>query len=527
MRGDVHAQFAGVTRVYPGAGDHMAVHALGPIDLALHKGEFFAVVGPSGCGKSTFLEVLAGLQQPTAGTVTFEGRAVGGEVPDGVGVVFQEDASFPWLTVWDNAAFGLQRRGTAPSEVRRRVNDALAFMGLKDFAKAYPSQLSGGMRQRVCIARTLVLQPRLILLDEPFGALDAQTRLLDGRRSFATLAHHRRDGAADHPCARRGGHASRPRRRHVGPARPFHRRHRNRLAARARFDHRRRTDIRRNHRAALGAVAWRIAESTGPCRSAASGIGGGMTRAGWIRLLVIVAMIGALELACRLNFVDHRVMIPPSEMATALVAMLASGQLNDDIVRTLGVIAIAVALSVVFGFVLGLVIHALPRLRVALDPFFATYYAVPVFIFYPVMIAIFGLSLIPIVLMGVATAIVAMIIATINGLDRIPRVLTKVARVHRMGRLSTALRLQLPAAAPYLFTGVKLSVSYAFIAVIAAEFILAPAGLGRAIANAYADFDNRRMYALMLFVLVIATVVNAGLHAWDLRWAKRRGARPS
>ena len=252
-----------------------------------------------------------------------------------------------------------------------------------------------------------------------------------------------------------------------------------------------------------------------------------MSRAGRIRLLIIVVMIGALELACRLDFIDHRVMIPPSEMATALVAMLASGQLNDDIVRTLGVIAIAVALSVMFGFALGLVIHTLPRLRAALDPFFATYYAVPVFIFYPVMIAIFGLSLIPIVLMGVATAIVAMIIATLNGLDRIPRVLTKVARVHRMNRFATALRLQLPAAAPYLFTGVKLSVSYAFIAVIAAEFILAPAGLGRAIANAYADFDNRRMYGLMLFVLLIATVVNAGLHAWDLRWAKRRGARPS
>ena len=252
-----------------------------------------------------------------------------------------------------------------------------------------------------------------------------------------------------------------------------------------------------------------------------------MTRAGWIRLLVIAAMIGALELACRTDAIDHRMMIPPSEMATALVALLASGQLNDDIVRTLGVISIAVAVSVVLGFAFGLLIHALPRLRAALDPFFATYYAVPVFIFYPVMIAIFGLSLIPIVLMGVATAIVAMIIATLNGLDRIPRVLTKVARVHRMGRLATALRLQLPAAAPYLFIGVKLSVSYAFIAVIAAEFILAPAGLGRDIANAYADFDNRRMYALMLFVLLIATVVNSGLHAWDLRWAKRRGARPS
>ena len=174
--GEVHARIdndAGLR----GAGGQPPVHALGPIDLDLRKGEFFAVVGPSGCGKSTFLEVLAGLQTPSAGTVTFEGKPIHGEVADGIGVVFQEDASFPWLTVWDNAAFGLRRSGVAAPEIRRRVDDALAFMGLKDFAKAYPSQLSGGMRQRVCIARTLVLQPRFILLDEPVGALDAQTRL--------------------------------------------------------------------------------------------------------------------------------------------------------------------------------------------------------------------------------------------------------------------------------------------------------------------------------------------------------------
>jgi NitT/TauT family transport system ATP-binding protein len=202
---DVHAQVCGMTKVYPGAGDHPPVHALGPIDLELGKGEFFAVVGPSGCGKSTFLEVLAGLQQPSAGTVSFEGKPVRGEVAEGIGVVFQEDASFPWLTVWDNAAFGLRRSGVAAAEIRRRVDDALAFMGLRDFARAYPSQLSGGMRQRVCIARTLVLQPRLILLDEPFGALDAQTRLLMGdevlrlwRRTGATilLITHALDEAA-------------------------------------------------------------------------------------------------------------------------------------------------------------------------------------------------------------------------------------------------------------------------------------------------------------------------------------------
>src|SRR6266571_3274581 len=148
---EVRARLSGVTKVFESGNGR--VHALGP---------------------------LAGLTAPTDGTVSFEGKPVGDEVPAGVGVVFQEDASFPWLNVWDNIAFGLRRAGVAAAEIRARVTYAIAFMGLQAFARAYPAQLSGGMRQRVCIARTLVLQPRLILLDEPFGALDQQTRLLMG-----------------------------------------------------------------------------------------------------------------------------------------------------------------------------------------------------------------------------------------------------------------------------------------------------------------------------------------------------------
>jgi NitT/TauT family transport system ATP-binding protein len=193
----------GVTRVYdlPAGGQ---LHAMGPVDLTLYRGEFFSVVGPSGCGKSTLLDVLAGLAAPSAGDVQFEGKRVAG-VPDGIGVVFQEDASFPWLCVRDNVAFGLRRAGVNSAEIRRRVEYAIGFMGLRDFAEAYPAQLSGGMRQRVCIARTLVLQPRLILLDEPFGALDQQTRLLMGdellrlwRETHATvlLITHALDEAA-------------------------------------------------------------------------------------------------------------------------------------------------------------------------------------------------------------------------------------------------------------------------------------------------------------------------------------------
>jgi NitT/TauT family transport system ATP-binding protein len=175
-----HAVLERVSRTYPAAGNRAPVQALGRIDLTLFKGEFFSVVGPSGCGKSTLLEIVAGLQPLSEGRLSFEGRPVRGQVPDGVGVVFQEDASFPWLSVRDNIAFGLRHAGVEAGETRRRVDYAVELMGLRDFGTAYPAQLSGGMRQRVCIARTLVLQPRLILLDEPFGALDQQTRLLMG-----------------------------------------------------------------------------------------------------------------------------------------------------------------------------------------------------------------------------------------------------------------------------------------------------------------------------------------------------------
>ena len=177
MSGEVQVSLSEVVRRYDGP---PVMQALGPISLDVRCGEFFSIVGPSGCGKSTLLDVVAGLVRPTSGSVSFEGKELHGEVPDGVGVVFQEDSSMPWLSVRDNVAFGLRTSDLPKQEVTDRVDHAINFMGLIQFADHYPAQLSGGMRQRVCIARTLVLRPRLILLDEPFGALDQQTRLLMG-----------------------------------------------------------------------------------------------------------------------------------------------------------------------------------------------------------------------------------------------------------------------------------------------------------------------------------------------------------
>jgi NitT/TauT family transport system ATP-binding protein len=169
-----------ITHIFYSPAGGPTVQAVGPLSLTLKKGEFFSIVGPSGCGKSTLLEIVAGLIAPTQGTVEFDGQRVMSRVPDGIGVVFQEDASFPWLSVWDNLMFGLKRSGIAPDVARDKVEWALNLTSLGTFRNAYPAQLSGGMRQRVCIARTLVMEPRLILLDEPFGALDQQTRLLMG-----------------------------------------------------------------------------------------------------------------------------------------------------------------------------------------------------------------------------------------------------------------------------------------------------------------------------------------------------------
>ena len=176
----MHLTLEDVTRIYPAQGKRPDFHALGPVSFALEQGEFFSVVGPSGCGKSTLLDVVAGLSAASAGTITFEEQHIAGRVPEGVAVVFQEDASFPWLTVYENAAFGARELGLPQAEIQQRVVHALDFTGLAHFAQAYPAQLSGGMRQRACIARAMVMRPRLLLLDEPFGALDQQTRLLMG-----------------------------------------------------------------------------------------------------------------------------------------------------------------------------------------------------------------------------------------------------------------------------------------------------------------------------------------------------------
>lgn len=186
-------ELRGASKVFrtPSGAAHTAVRDL---DLTVERGEFVAVVGPTGCGKSTTLTLVSGLEEPTEGEVLIDGEPVRGIRPE-VGFVFQQDAVFPWRTVLSNVTAGPRFRGVPKAEARDRARDWLGRVGLDAFADRYPHQLSGGQRKRVALAQTFVCDPAILLMDEPFSALDVQTRALMSDE-LLELWSARADGAA-------------------------------------------------------------------------------------------------------------------------------------------------------------------------------------------------------------------------------------------------------------------------------------------------------------------------------------------
>jgi NitT/TauT family transport system ATP-binding protein/sulfonate transport system ATP-binding protein len=166
-----------VSRIFPAVHGGKPVTALQPTSVTIGDNDFVTILGPSGCGKSTLLRMVAGLDSPTSGTIRLDGRAITGPGPDR-GMVFQSYTLFPWLTISQNIAFGLREKGRGAAEAREIVEAYIDKVGLRGFENHWPKQLSGGMQQRTAIARALANDPAVLLLDEPFGALDNQTRAL-------------------------------------------------------------------------------------------------------------------------------------------------------------------------------------------------------------------------------------------------------------------------------------------------------------------------------------------------------------
>ena len=169
---------SGVSKTFA-ASDGGAVHALDDVSLEVREGEFVSIIGPSGCGKSTLFQIIGGLLTADRGAVQVNGKALNG-APRDIGMVFQEESTFPWRTVLDNVAFPLELAGLGKGEREDKARHFIRLVGLDGFERKFPDELSGGMRQRTAIARTLAFQPSILLMDEPFASLDEQTRILLG-----------------------------------------------------------------------------------------------------------------------------------------------------------------------------------------------------------------------------------------------------------------------------------------------------------------------------------------------------------
>lgn len=163
-----------ITKVYQT--DQADTWAIGDVSLTIEQGQFVSIVGPSGCGKSTLLNMMAGFLAPTSGVIRIDGQPINGQLHPSLGYIFQKDTLLPWLTVYNNIALGLRFKKVPESQIRERVHELLEMGHLQGFGKAYPHQLSGGMRRRVALLMSLAVQPRILLLDEPFGALDTHTK---------------------------------------------------------------------------------------------------------------------------------------------------------------------------------------------------------------------------------------------------------------------------------------------------------------------------------------------------------------
>jgi NitT/TauT family transport system permease protein len=247
-----------------------------------------------------------------------------------------------------------------------------------------------------------------------------------------------------------------------------------------------------------------------------------MSRAARYRLAFLLAAVVLLEVLCRAGVIDHLTMQPPSQMVCDLVVLLASGSMNGAMLKTFINVTIAAGLAVVAGIAFGVALHGHRAVRQGFEPLFATYYAIPVYAFYPLFIILFGLGDTPQILIGFMLAVVAVIVNTLNGLDHVSRALIKTARVYRLSPIATARQITLPSAAPWLLTGVKLAVAYAFIGVIGAEFIMSRTGIGYEISFAYNNFDNKVMYPLILLILAVSIAVNATLSHWEQLLMRRR-----
>ena len=516
--------------------------AVAGVSFEVRDKEFVALVGPSGCGKSTVLNMIAGLVAPTAGAIRLDGRLLAG-VPREVGYVFQKDTVFPWRTVAQNVELGLVYRGVPRAERERRVREAIRLAGLEGFEDAFPATLSGGMRQRVALIRTLVVEPEILLMDEPFGALDTHTKIrlqaqlldlwTDRRQTIVFVTHDLAEAItlADRVIVltRRPGRIKyvhevqlpRPARRHPRPG-----------------DGRVRPGVQRPL-----ARARRGVRERGAARGARRGGVSDRARVNAWRLLILVLLLGLWEglthpavtksVSRVVYFVDPFFISRPSAIWSRFWH-LNSGAMRMPLWRllisTLESTLLGFAVGVGTGFVAGLVLGRNARLAAVLHPYIVAFNSLPRIALVPLVTMIFGFGLLAKVVLAWLIVFFIVFFNTFQGARGVDPDLIHSARFLGASERQVMRTVIVPSALAWTFASLTPSVSFALIGVVIGEFIGGESGggIGYLIIASLGSLNAADMMVALVVLGLTGIVLALGIHQVEarlLRWRPEYQAR--
>ncbi len=503
---------------------HATVVAISDVTISVPRGQFVCICGPSGCGKSTLVRILAGLEQETLGSIDIE-RADASERPPAM--VFQEASLFPWLTVEENVKFPLRLQGASSEEQEKRARELLALMRLEDFGKAFPHQLSGGMKQRASVARALIdRDSNILLMDEPFGALDEQTRMELQQellrvwertgKTVVFITHSVEEALTlgDRIIVM----SARPGEIAADITVPFAR-PRDVLELRRHPDFGRMTfeiwkllarykDDASEKSPAITAVVAPPGAATGQIEPTIESL---ERLARPSRSKKIVSLLGKFsplsvlllwEIVVKSGIADDRFFPAPSSIISIFWAELVHGPLLVDAYATLERVLIGFAIGGIPAIALGLALGMWSTARDLIAPIFSALYPVPKIATYPLLLMMFGLGEAPKYAVIAIVVFFLVFFNTMSGAHYAPKIYFDVAHNLGMSRLNLFRFVALPAALPSIFTGLKLAVGTAFVVIAAVEFVGAKTGLGYAIWSSWQIFAVEKMYVNIIAISV-------------------------
>lgn len=487
--------------------------AVKDVSFSVEPGTFTSIIGPSGCGKTTLLRLLAGLESPTEGKTLYAGKEVA-ELNTDIGYITQDSNLFPWMTVRENIEFPLEMRGVGAAERRRKSQHFIDLIGLTGFEQHYPHQLSGGMQKRVSVARTLCYEPQIVLMDEPFSALDAQTRMAlqsdlqkmwaERKQTTLLVTHDLTEAIALSDkiviMSHRPGTVKSifdvpiPRPRDI-------------------FDIQASPEFGATYNAIWEPLKGEVL-ATAPAEDQESKRSRkGLRRSTPIsvlvwRLAIVLAVLVGWEIAVNVGALDQVIFSKPTEIISQLWHLLqnrpAQGiRIYDQISVTVQEWAVGYGIGVSVATAAGFLLGRSRYLSQIVQPLILIFYGLPIIAIAPLFLVILGIGFSAKVATAVVITFFACFFQVYSGVSSIPEVQIQLARLMGASRFQLIKRILIPASLTFVFTGLRIAVPLTMTGAIIGEFVSSSSGLGWFILRTSATLDSPDLFATLFILMFI------------------------